>query len=316
MPNEYDWYFAALEKPSDIGKALPVHEGDPKPGFYRKRRFKQGPFDPVAIWRGDDGKMIALVGAKPSDASEIWTYVCRNPVSEESYRDAAAGKGWPDEAPGIGHNAGPANDFDTLADQIESARACVADYAQIEDDEKQAQAQSARARLNELSREADKRRTEEKAPHLEASKAVDAKWQPLVKTAKAAADDIAKAMGAFETAKARKAAEERRRQEDEARKAEEARRAAEAGGKTIEPVEIAPPPQEPEPVKTVVKGGYGRAASVKVVRIATVVDQDAAYQAMRTHPELVRMIAQLAQRAVDAGHEIAGVTFEEERRVA
>ena len=41
-----------------------------------------------------------------------------------------------------------------------------------------------------------------------------------------------------------------------------------------------------------------------------------AYQAMKTHPELVRLIAHLAQRAVDAGHEIKGVTVEEERKVA
>lgn len=307
----YDWYFAALANPAEIGKSLPVHDGDARPGFYRKRRFKNGPFDPVAIWPAEDGALIAKVGQKLDDPAEIWTFVCRNPVSEAAYRKAEAGEGWGDEAPGIGHNAAPADDFDALADQIESAKACLPQFASIKDEEHQAQAQSARARLNELSRDADKKRTAEKAPHLEASKAVDTKWQPLVKSAKAGADDIAKAMSAYETEKARKVAEERR-QADEA--AEKARRYAEAQGKQAVETPRAGP--SPEPVSTTIRGGYGRAASVKVVKVVTVIDQDAAYQAMKTHPELVRLIAQLAQRAVDAGHEIAGVTIEEERKVA
>lgn len=315
MSTNYDWYFAALKQPAEIGKSLPVHENEPQPGFYRKRRGKSGGWYPVAIWH-DGEKLTAALGENIQDPFALWTWVCRQPVTEEAYRNAVKGEPWPDEAPGIGHNQGPASDFETIAEQIESASACVSEFAEISDDEKQAQAQSARARLNELSRDADKKRTEEKAPHLEAGKAVDAKWQPLVKSAKAAADTIAKAMSAFETAKARKQAEERRRQEEEARKAEEARRAAEPDGEPSEQAEIIQATPEPEPVKTVVKGGYGRAATVKVIKVATVVDQDAAYQAMRTHPELVRLIAQLAQRAVDAGHEIAGVTFEEERKVA
>lgn len=313
--NEYDWYFAALNDVGAIGKSLPVHENEPQPGFYRKRRGKGGPYQPVAIWR-NDGNLTAMLGEDIADPFELWTWVCRQPVTEEAYRAAVAGDPWHDEAPGIGHNAPPADDFATLADQIESAKACVAEFAKIEDDDRQAQAQSARARLNELSREADKKRTAEKAPHLEASKAVDAKWQPLVKAAKTSADQIADAMSAYETAKARKEAEERRQREAEAQAAEDARRAAEAAGMPLEPEAVPDVVPEPDPIKTTIKGGYGRAATVKVAKMVKVIDQDKAYQSMKTHPELVKLIAALAQRAVDAGHTIDGVTVEEIRKVA
>lgn len=317
--SDYEWYFAALKTPSAIGsKELPVHEGEAKPGFYRKRRHKTGPFDPVAIWRDETGKLVAMIGDKAADAAELWSWVCRHPVTEEAYRAVIDGERWPDEAPTIGHNSGPADDDEAIADQIEAAEKAVAEFAEIADDERQAQAQSARSRLNELSREADKLRTAEKAPYLEAGKAVDAKWQPLVKKAKAAADAIAKAMSVYETKKAREEAERRRQAEEARRAAEEgARKASEPNsGSAGEAPTVFVPEIDPDPVKTTVKGAYGRAASVKVVKVATVVDQDAAYQAMKTHPELVRLIAHLAQRAVDAGHEIKGVTVEEERKVA
>lgn len=306
--SDYDFYFAALKAPDQIGKTIAIHDGEAQPGFYRKRKGRSGPFEPVAIWRDESGGLVAKVGNEMADPVALWSWVCDKPVTEDAYRAVADdGKPWPDDAPTIGHNSGPANDFEALADQIESAGATVSDYEKIADDEMQSQAQAARARLNELSREADKKRTAEKAPHLEAGKAVDAKWQPLVKQAKTAADAIAKAMSAYETAKARKEAEERRRAEEEARKAAEARTPAEVQP-TAEP--------GPEPIKTTVKGGYGRAATVKVVKVATVTDQDKAYQAMRTHPELIECIAKLAQRAVNAGHEIDGVSVEEERKVA
>jgi len=291
----------------------PVHDSDPQPGFYRKRTVRGGPFVPVAIW-DELGQMVALVDGKQADAEAIWSYVCQHPVTEEAYRERVATGKWHDEDGGIadsltppsaGHNEPPQDDADVLATQIEAASANAKAYETIADDATAAKAQSARARLNELSGIADKRRDALKRPHLEAGKAIDARWQPLVKAAKAAADAIARALSAHETRKARAA--------EEARRATE-RAAQEAQQKAVgvpQPVVV---PAAPEPVATI-RGAYGRAAAVKVVRVAKVEDYAIAVTYFLGNTEFRAMIDKLAQKAVDAGIAVPGVIVTEERKV-
>lgn len=321
MPT-YEYWQNAL-----AGNFGAVHEGDAQPGFYRKRVSRGGPFVPVAIWE-QDGKVIATVDGKPTAADDVWTYACQHPISEEVFRARADGKPWPDEdasvtqslAPppaGMGDNAPPTDPAEILKGQIEAASAGAARYAEITDDETADAAQSLRARLNELSGEADKAREKAKKPHLEAGKEIDAKWQPLVKAAKGAADAIKAALGAHETRKARAAAEAQRVADEARRAAEKAAADALEAGKP--PPAIVPPAPAPEPAPepaATIRGAYGRAASVKVVKVAKVVDQDAAYGGLRKHPEMVALIATLAQRATTAGVEVPGVEVTEERRVA
>lgn len=312
----YDYWRNAL-----AGTFGSVHDSDPQPGFYRKRTMRSGPFVPVAIWE-HDGKMIALVDGKQADADDIWTYVCQHPVTEEAYRARSEGKPWPDEdaavteslvPPSVGHNEPPNDEADSLAAQIEAASKNAAEYAEIKDDETAAKAQSARSRLNELSRSADSKREAEKKPHLEAGKNIDAKWQPLVKAAKAAADAIAKALSAHETRKA-KAADEARAKAEAERKAALAKQLAAHPEAPQPPAPLPPIPETvaPQPIR----GAYGRAATVKVVKIARVTDYDAAYGYLKLHPEMVQLIDRLSQRAVDAGHTVPGVEVSEERKVA
>ena len=70
--------------------------------------------------------------------------------------------------------------------------------------------------MNELAGKADKQREKLKRPHLEAGKAVDAQWMPLVRDAKSVADMLRKYIEDFETTKLR----ERRRLEEERQRAE------------------------------------------------------------------------------------------------
>lgn len=298
MNEDYDYWRNALD-----GKFGPIHDGDPQPGFYRLRR--RGQVDqPVAIWRGH-GRMCCVVADREDDANELWTFVADKPITEDVYRAVVAGEPWPDVAPSVAavSNSESADPAAVLRDQIDACKADLARFATITDDTQQAAAQSLRSRLLELSREADKTREKLKAPHLEAGKAVDAKWQPLVKDAKAAADTVAAAMSAWETAKARAAAEARRKAEEEARKAAEA--------------DAPPPPVVPAPAPTApIKGAYGRAASVRVVRIATVVDYGRLYEAIRDNSELKAVMQKIAQKIVDGGETVAGVEVTEERKVA
>lgn len=298
------------------GDKIDVDPNEPFSGFYRTRLAKGGQYVPVAYWR-EGGNLVCVIDGRAQDedrAVERWPYCVRSPISHEVYiAFTERGEGWPDmdatvqaqlKPPAPGHNQGPTDDLTTLAEQIEAAAAGVSEYQSIDSDEKQAKAQSLRARLNELAGAADKKREAEKKPHLEAGKAIDTKWKPLVNTAKAAADIVAKAMSAWETVKFNKA-------KAQALADARAREKAEAEGRPA-PQPAAPPSVAPAPIK----GAYGRAASVKLVKVATVENQDAVYAYMRERPEVIECLAKLAQRAVDAGLDVPGVKVSEERKVA
>lgn len=259
-------------------------------GFWRLRDGK-----PLAVWMDGD-RRIAWCGFQGS-ARELSTRYMESmaesggfgkAVPEEEYRAAFANGRWADTDPTVasqvtGRNA-PADDAETLRDQIEAAKAGADGYAEVADDETAKRAQSLRARLLELGGEAEKRHKTEKAPHLEAGKAVDAKWLPMAKEAKAAADVIRAALSRFETAKAKAAA-------------------------------AAAPTASPAPAKQI-RGGYGRPGVVRPIKVAVIELIDRVYEHFRDHPEVAECLRRLAQKAVDAGETVPGVTVDEQRKVS
>lgn len=315
MMEDYDFWRRALAGEEVGGGTLPIHEDEPCSGFYRKRTGKAAGYVPVAIWRAAGGGLACLMDGREVNPVDVWTYCCTHPISEQHYRDRIATGKWYDEddavtaslsPPPAGHNQ--ADKVDSLKDQIESALKGVGGYSDVTDDATAAKAQSLRSRLLELHRDADKERDALKRPHLEAERAVDAEWMPLVKSAKVGADAIKKALDAHETAKFK--AEQARLYAQHLKDAEEAAKHAPIGA---EP-EPAPQPV-PAPVAAPIKGAYGRAAPVKVVKIAIVKDQDAAYLALKSQPELAALIQKLAQKMVDAGFSVTGVEIDEQRKV-
>ena len=89
----YNWYYAALS-----GHFGPIHENDPQCGYYRMRWRRGGEWIPVAIFREDDGEVLALCKGEMKDAFEVWTWCCRYPVDYEVYRAVAEeGKPWPED---------------------------------------------------------------------------------------------------------------------------------------------------------------------------------------------------------------------------
>lgn len=311
---DYSYWANALK-----GEFGPIFDSEAFPGFYRKRTGKAAGYVPCAIWE-QDGNLVALVDGQAADPSAVWSYVADKPISEAHYRERVeTGKWWDEDSattaslspPPIGHNQGPTDPAEILSEQITAALAGVDAYAEVKDDETASKAQSLRSRLLELSREADGIRVKTKEPHLEAGRAVDTLYQPLVKNSKAGADTIAKALGAFETAKAREAAMVAKIAEDARKKALEEAQAKAPIGVTVE--------VEPAPVVAAaparIAGSYGRAASVKPVKIATVANQDLAYAFLRLQPELVELIQKLAQKMVTTGMTVPGVEITEERRV-
>lgn len=319
---DYTWWSNAL-----AGNVGPISDGYPECGFYRRKQ-KDKTFCAVAIWRNADGELVAVEtrgnSAHPVDAQDTWTWVAKYPIPEALYRAYCDTGRWPDMDKavaeqverGIGDNM-PPDDVETLADQIESAKAGIAAYETIGDDETLAKAQSLRSRLLELSRTADKKRDEIKRPHLDACKTIDGTWMPLVKDAKAAADIVLKRMNDWENEKLRRERDAQRKADEERRAAEEAARAAEAEGAPAPAPEPEPAPQPAPAPAAPIRGAYGRAASVKLVKVVTnITDIDALLSFLRMHPEMTELARRLAQRAVDKGHDVPGVEVEEQRKVA
>jgi hypothetical protein len=298
---DYAYWFSVLDSVLDGKDPLPVHDSDPQSGFYRARKHKGGPLLPVAIWRRKSGEMVATINGKPTDAQAIWSFACKNAVTQQAYDFAIKGGAWADmdEAvtesmkPVDRHHNEPPDELRILDDQIDSAVAGVDKYAEIKTQDQLNAAQSLRARLNELAGQADKERETAKAPHLKAAKAVDKLWKPLIDKAKDAAEVVKRGMKAFLDAKIA---------------AETAAAAKGEGGE-----DGAPPPPLPK-----VKGAYGRAATTEMVKVASgilSIDELFAWPPMHNHPELHDFMLALAQKAVNKGLSPPGVRVVEEVKI-
>jgi hypothetical protein len=306
--DDYGWWYAALAAVAR-GERVTISERTPHCGYYAyKLRTGRTPSGstryPVVVWI-ENGKFWAKVGyaddaavIQEEAAADRWTEYGSRPITHEVYVAACqAGRfadDLPDErapkpptAPPPAHtsdgverrNSDAANPVEALRDQIDANVAAARKVVSIADEDACRAVQSQRARLLELAGEADKAREKEKAPHWEKCKAVDAKWQPLVKDAKWGADHLRSAMSAFVNEQDRKArlAVAQREALDRAA-AQQASAEAEAAAAMGQP-----PPPPPKPVEQPdapvvplkVKGGYGRAASVKAVKRAVIGDYPA-----------------------------------------
>ncbi|NTG07108.1 hypothetical protein [Rhizobium rhizogenes] len=324
--DRWSWWRAALKNPAAIGKTLPVHDGDAQQGYYRAKN-KDKTFDPVAIFfpEGSD-ELVAYRSGREVRADEVWSFCCRYPVSFEAYTAATEGKGWPDDdatvaaqvktpEPGVGDNSENerVDEAEALKDQIAAALAGMKAYEKISDDATAAKALSLRNRLNELSGQAEKIRVKQKEPHLEAGKAVDAKWQPLVKSAKGGADKVRDAIGSWETEKLQ---EQRRREREieQARLAAEQAASEQSSETTV--LEAPAPVTASEAAPAPIKPTYGKSASVSIKMVVTeVTDWVALSTYMLNHPDLQNCLRDLAQRATDKGHTVPGVKVEEKAAV-
>jgi hypothetical protein len=87
MGDPYDWWREALQ-----GRFGPIHEGDPRPGFYLRKLFggKGAPLSPVAIWRNGNGELTAMqmIIVRPTEVNpnDVWTWAAGWPIPEELYR--------------------------------------------------------------------------------------------------------------------------------------------------------------------------------------------------------------------------------------
>jgi len=236
---EYQWWRDALN-----GKFGPMHENEPQPGCYRAKD-RAGKMQPVVIWKDPtaDGMRPAMMAefcGRTIEADRIWSFCCRNPVTESQIKAFEEAGQWHDDAPvnrlaGIGDNL-PIDEFEALKAEISGEREIAEELLKepIETAEQADRVSAWVRKMPPLSKRADTLRTAEKQPYLDGGRAVDEKWRDLVSEPKELADKLRKHLQPyFDRLEAEKRERERqamlavREAERKAREAEEARLLAE-----------------------------------------------------------------------------------------
>jgi hypothetical protein len=219
--NSYTYWHNAL-----LGQFGPVHENDPQCGYYRMRWRRGGEWIPVAIFREDDGEVLALCKGEMKDAFEVWTWCCRYPVDYEVYRAVAEeGKPWPEEVlvrglpdraaaksifptqenaspvprPTIGHNSSGVTEAEGLLEEIEALKylsySWLEEIGSITNQTDADRAANYAERFGMLETKAEALRTSAKRPVLEEGRRIDAEWKPVIARA---SDNKAKMKKALE----------------------------------------------------------------------------------------------------------------------
>lgn len=188
------------------GKPVTMHEACPHQGFYRDgsraialyfdhdwNLFCDENGEPTpgeGVYKGTDDKK-SYVGSTPEMQKivERWTHFNKRAVTKTAHDDRIKNGCWPGEE--LAHtlsNMPPAeNSYEDLREKIEeairSAQALIEKGA-ANTEEKATLASNTVASLMALASTAEGLRVVEKQPHLDAGRAVDAKWTPLVNRAK------------------------------------------------------------------------------------------------------------------------------------
>ncbi|GGF24614.1 hypothetical protein GCM10011321_15030 [Youhaiella tibetensis] len=320
---DYAYWAAALE-----GTFGPVHDGDAQCGFYRRRLYKDGPFVPVAIWRGEDGKLVALVDQRAADAADIWTWVCDKPITEAQYRAVVAGERWHDEPPAPALSNMPTDPFEALKIELAAEHEIAAEYlkAPVTTQDQANQIAVLTKRLSGLKSRATDLHKVEKQPFLDGGRKVDDKWRDLKEEPDTLSKKLKRHLDAYLQEQQRLENERRRKAQEEAdrvrRKAEEAARqaaaanddAARAEAERLEH-EAAAKTKEAE-ARNASAGRTGARVALRTFVSANITDFDALLLALKDRPEIRECVESLANRAAKSGVELPGMTIASEQRAA
>ena len=215
----------------------------------------------------------------------------------------------------------PPSAAELFADEIASLKARIAGFGPITDDNA-GEARDLIGLAKKLAKDIDAKRDEEKRPHLEAGRTIDATYKPLVDAANAAPSPLSQALLAYVNEQKRKAEEAAR---EAARKAaEEAAAAARfaddplLGDAAVDAAKTAEQKAEVAAasvkVASTVKGSEGfRAAGVVKSYRANVTDYAALVAHFADHPDLKAAAEKLANAAIHAAKgsiKIPGVEVE------
>jgi hypothetical protein len=336
MSGEWDFWIEQLG-----GGAPETTPGRPHSGFYRDRYYaptgdgkkREKRSRAVAIWQ-QDGEFICTVtvGYQPRHLDEIdalFANCCRAPITRDLYMLIADGGAWPDEVPAVDRIVSTSDNEPELSpsqkleaelnDVKDKARSWFAEIGKkITTQEQSDKAGNFANEFAKLQKKAEDTHKVEKAPHLEAGRAVDAAWKPLVTAAEEAKKWAKKAAEGFLIAEQKRLDDERKKLEQEAEAARKAAGAAlmAAEAKAAEagvPVEVELPvvphvPAQPERAKA---GTSGRSISIRQRTEYQIADLPAAvaYLAALEKPpvDFVEAVQKAVNRIASSGVTVPGV---------
>lgn len=311
------------------GTLGPVSDGDAQCGFYRRRLFKDGPFVPVAIWRGEDGDLVALVDGKPADAADIWTWVCDKPILEAEYRKVIAGEGWSDEprAATVPSNM-PTDPFEALKIEFAAEQEVAAELLAKPVTEQVHADQIAvlTKRLSGIKSKATNLHKTEKQPSLDEGRRIDTKWRDLKEEPDTLTKKLKRHLDAYLNELDRQEKERQRIAREEAdrirREAEAAAEAAAQEGNAEAAAEAdrlereAAAAAREAQARNASAGRTGAKVSLRTFTFATITDFDALLMSLKDRPEIRECVETLANRAAKSGVELPGMTISTEQRAA
>lgn len=304
------------------GREVAIHADKPYPGRYRTKSGQS-----VLINFTSDGHLRASVDGKLKDPAEVWTYCAKHPVTREAFDAYNATGKWPGEVAEIGHNSGDLSLAEQIKDYAAQALGWLREHG-IKDATSKDMAANYRLKLLEFRKTADAEREANKRPHLEASRAVDVEFKPLIEAADAAANEIRDALTAFMREEERKEreAKEKAWREEQARIAAERERIEKERAEKMarDPIaamtdpepELPMAPAAPEPVKVQAGGQGGRKTGLRTITKYIVTDYAAALAHVQNHPDVRAAVEKVAAAQAKAGASVPGVEKKEERVAA
>jgi hypothetical protein len=308
VADPYAWWSKAVRAIAE-NRRPPIAAGRVCAGYYRVRDGMHAPWEPLAIWPGDNGDLLATrgFGSAPvavdvADLAVKWVFIARNPITYDDFEFAFKNGRFHNEIPeaqpteqsaaGLGHNEPPADAIAAIKQQIaEATKAAEAWYAPFEKDGFPDQqtadlAATHRDKLNELHRKAEVHRRDEKKPFEALAEEVDKRWE-VNKPAKTLADKLRVAMTTFGT-------------KETARRAALAREEL-AAGKPI---------AEMTPVQPVVFQGAKKATKLRSKPVRKVKDYEVALAYLKDRPEVRAAVEKLVQDLDAVGHVVPGTEIE------
>lgn len=327
--SEYNFWFEALKDPLKIGKELPVHENLPQSGFYRMRaQDPKADMIPVAIW--NDGKTVK-VGNKLSDSpSDIWSFCCRYPVTEEAYHTAIDGEGWADSPPendrAVKGDNLPDDPFEALKQELLGEEEIAAELLKkpVETEEQADKVANLSKRIASFGKKADELFAIEKRPVIDEGKRIDDKFRDLRDKPKSLTRKLKDHIDAYLR---RERDKELKRQQEAAREAEQKRKEAEEAAKAAENTFANPNDPEADALKeaaaaaaeeaaraekeaelrSVSAGRTGSKVSLRTIKSANIIDYDVLLMALKDRVEVIEVVKSLANRAAKSDIELPGM---------
>lgn len=309
--DQYDFWRRRL-----AGEELPIHDGEYQAGFYRMKD-RSGASHPVAYWFAPDGTIRCRIGQKDvseQTAAERWMWASKWPITHEQYKAVVGGAPWPDQHEAVtrSNNAPP-------DDSLEGLQAAIDDLAReaevlIKAGGAKTQDAADRAsdlanRLGKLQTQADTARKVEKQPSLDAERAVDDKWRPVISAA-----DIYKKLKDTVVTPFLKAVREAKDKAEAAakQKAEEAARSGDAA--KVAEAERAVAAAAAAPVTA---GTRGRKVGLRATPpVITITDRAKLLEYFIDRQEITDALQIMAEKAVAAGVTPPGISVSKDSKAA